>query len=62
MPFDSVTLDELTDSDAVSLLFELTGGGEHSSENLLKLDAVVYGRLLQTYDGDELPSLPNCAD
>lgn len=52
---DSVSLDTLSDSDAVSLLFELAGHGKPSSEKLLQLDAVVYRRLLQTYDGDESP-------
>lgn len=62
MPFDSVALDAMTDSDAVALLFELTGGGEQPSEHLLKLDAVVYARLVQTYGGSELPSLPTSDD
>ncbi|MHB8912657.1 MAG: hypothetical protein ACYC42_08430 [Lysobacter sp.] len=54
---DSVSLDTLSDSDAVSLLFELAGQGEQPSEKLLQLDAVVYRRLMQAYDGDELPAL-----
>lgn len=54
---DSISLDGLSDSDAVSLLFELAGGGKQSSERLLQLDEVVYRRLVQAYDGDQLPTL-----
>jgi len=54
---DSVSLDTLSDSDAVSLLFELAGHGGQPNEKLLQLDAVVYRRLMQAYDGDELPAL-----
>jgi len=52
---DSVPLDTLSDSDAVSLLFDLTGHGEDGSGRLLQLDNVVYQRLLQTYQDDASP-------
>lgn len=55
--FESVSLETLTDSDAVSLLFELVGHGEESREKMLRLDAVVYARLAQAYATDELPVL-----
>lgn len=58
---DSVSLDTLSDSDAVSLLYELAGHGTDAGEKLLQLDAVVYRRLLQAYDGDELPMLQQSA-
>lgn len=54
---DSVSPDTLSDSDAVALLYELAGHGNEGGDQLLQLDAVVYGRLLQAYDGDELPVL-----
>lgn len=52
---DSVSLDTLSDSDAVALLFELTGHPDDAGEKLLQLDTVVYARLMQAYDGDALP-------
>ena len=58
---DSASLDTLSDSDAVSLLFDLTGHGEDASGKLLHLDNVVYRRLMQAYDGDELPHLQRSA-
>ena len=58
---DSVSLDTLSDSDAVALLFELAGQGEPSSEKLLRLDAVFDRRLLRTYDVDESPALLHSA-
>lgn len=54
---DSVSLEALSDSDAVALLFELTGHGDDAGEQLLQLDTVVYGRLMQAYEGDESPAL-----
>ena len=54
---DSISLDTLSDSDAVALLFELTGHGDDAGEKLVQLDTVVYGRLMQAYDGDALPGL-----
>lgn len=58
---ESVSLDTLSDGDAVSLLFELAGHGEQAREKLVQLDALVYARLLQAYDADELPVLRQCA-
>ena len=55
--FESVSLNTLSDSDAVSLLFELTGHGQDAGETLLRIDAEVYQRLMQAYDGDSLPVL-----
>ena len=53
--FETVSLETLSDDDAVSLLFQLAVSGEEAREKLLQLDAVVYDRLLQTYGTDELP-------
>ena len=53
--FETVSLETLSDDDAVSLLFQLAVSGEQAREKLLQLDAVVYDRLLQTYGTDELP-------
>lgn len=53
---DSLPLDTLSDSDAVSLLFELAGHGDESGQALKQLDAVVYARLAQAYGDD--PPLP----
>ena len=53
--FEPVSLETLSDDDAVSLLFQLAVSGEQAREKLLQLDAVVYDRLLQTYGTDELP-------
>ena len=53
--FESTPLAALSDSDAVSLLFELTGHGDGSGDRLVQLDAVVYARLAQAYAGDEPP-------
>ena len=53
--FKTVSLETLSDDDAVSLLFQLAVSGEEAREKLLQLDAVVYDRLLQTYGTDELP-------
>ena len=53
--FEPVSLETLSDDDAVSLLFQLAVSGEEAREKLLQLDAVVYDRLLQTYGTDELP-------
>ena len=53
--FESVSLETLSDDDAVSLLFQLAVSGEEAREKLLQLDAVVYDRLMQTYGTDELP-------
>lgn len=50
---ESAPLETLSDGDAVSLLFDLAGHGERGREKLVQLDALVYGRLLQAYDGDE---------
>lgn len=55
--FESVSFETLTDSDAVSLLFELVGHGEEPREKMLRLDAVVYARMAQAYATDELPVL-----
>ncbi len=55
--FESAPLATLSDRDAVSLLFELTGQGDKSGDKLVQLDAVVYARLAQTYTGDALPAL-----
>lgn len=55
--FDSDSLDTLSDSDAVSLLFELTGHGQDAGDQLLRIDAMVYHRLAQAYDGDAPPVL-----
>ena len=52
--FEPVSLETLSDDDAVSLLFQLAVSGEEAREKLLQLDAVVYDRLLQTYGTDEL--------
>lgn len=52
---DSDPLDTLSDSDAVSLLFDLTGHGEDGSGRLVQLDNEVYQRLLQAYEGDAPP-------
>ena len=53
--FEPVSLETLSDDDAVSLLFQLAVSGEEAREKLLQLDAVVYDRLIQTYGTDELP-------
>ena len=53
--FETVSLETLSDDDAVSLLFQLAVSGEEAREKLLQLDAVVYDRLIQTYGTDELP-------
>jgi len=53
--FEPVSLETLSDDDAVSLLFQLAVSGEQAREKLLQLDAVVYDRLIQTYGTDELP-------
>lgn len=55
--FESVPLETLSDSDAVSLLFELAEHGEAAHEKLAQLDAVVYRRLLHAYATDEPPML-----
>ena len=52
---DSVSLDALSDSDAVALLFELTGHPDDAGAQLEQLDTVVYRRLMQAYDGDASP-------
>jgi hypothetical protein len=52
---DSLPLDTLSDSDAISLLFELGGHGDESAQALKQLDAEVYARLAQAY-GDESPA------
>jgi len=57
---ESISLDTLSDGDAVSLLFELAGGGEPARDKLMQLDALVYARLLQAYDADEQPVLRAC--
>ncbi|HEY5613868.1 MAG TPA: hypothetical protein VIK70_09750 [Lysobacter sp.] len=44
---ESASLAALSDSDAVSLLFDLTGHGD--GDKLLQLDAVVYTRLARAY-------------
>ena len=54
--FETVSLETLSDDDAVSLLFELAVHGEQAREKLQQLDAVVYDRLIQTYGPDELPA------
>ena len=53
--FEPVSLETLSDDDAVSLLFQLAVSGEEAREKLLQLDAVIYDRLMQTYGTDELP-------
>lgn len=51
---ETVPLETLSDDDAVSLLFELAGHGAEVGEKLIRLDAVIYARLLQAY-GEALP-------
>lgn len=59
--FDSASLDTLSDSDAVSLLFDLTSDGEQTGDKLQRIDAEVYQRLMQAYGGDEMPLLHKLA-
>ena len=51
---ESASLAALSDSDAVSLLFDLTGHGD--GDKLLQLDAVVYTRLARAYADDQPPA------
>lgn len=58
---ESISPESLTDNEAVTLLFELAAHGEEAREKLVQLDAVVYGRLVQAYDGEKLPVLHQLA-
>lgn len=49
--------ESLSDGDAISLLFELAAHGEAARDKLVQLDALVYGRLVEAYEADELPVL-----
>ncbi|MGH8077046.1 MAG: hypothetical protein ACREPE_06950 [Lysobacter sp.] len=51
----------MSDDDAVTLLFDLAAHGEAARDKLVQLDALVYGRLVQAYDADELPVLRQLA-
>lgn len=54
---EPISPESLSDNEAVTLLFELASHGDEARERLAQLDAVVYGRLRQAYDGEELPVL-----
>lgn len=56
-----ITIRTLSDDEAVARLFELTAKGEFDTQELVQLDAVVYGRLVKAYESDELPALQNRA-
>ena len=51
----------LSDDEAVARLFELTARGNAAADELAQLEAMVYGRLVEAYEGDELPVLANRA-
>lgn len=53
--------DSLSNDAAVELLFQLTASGEHSTE-LVQVDALVYERLLRTYEADDVPTLQNLVE
>lgn len=52
-----VKIDTLSNDDALARLFELSTKDDVDSAELARLEAVVYGRLAQAYDADELPVL-----
>jgi hypothetical protein len=54
---EPISPENLSDNEAVTLLFELAAHGEEAREKLVQLDALVYGRLMQAYDGEEPPAL-----
>lgn len=56
-----ITIRTLSDDEAVARLFELTAQGDLGSAEMVQLDAVVYGRLVQAYNADKLPVLQNRA-
>ena len=58
---DPISLDSLSDDDAVTLLFDLTARGETPCEKLVQLDAMVYARFVQAYEADQLPVLRQLA-
>lgn len=58
---ERITPESLSDGDAVSLLFELASHGDAERDTLVQLDAVVYGRLVEAYEADELPVLRQLA-
>ena len=46
------SLDTLSDGDAVAMLFDLVNRGDGAGDEMQRLDAMVFARLLRSY-GDE---------
>lgn len=49
MKIDDGQWDNLSDDDAVTLLYELANNGDSASSEYVQLDSMVYERFLQTY-------------
>ena len=49
MTIDDGQWDNLSDDDAVTLLYELANSGDSASSEYVQLDSMVYERFLQTY-------------
>ena len=53
-----VPADALSDAAAVERLFELVASGNDDAAELARLDALVYGRLLQAYASENSGAAP----